>query len=127
MRRTKLVSITRPISTTQMQVTSIRLERDLKEKLKALAGPQGYQTLIRDVLWDYVQAQSQGGAEHLRRSHISASIAATAHSEVLCALTGQLIQPQEPMLLGLTGQGELVPLSVESLVEAEEEGVKEAV
>jgi predicted DNA-binding protein len=32
--------------------TSIRLERELKDKLKEIAGNQGYQALIRDVLWN---------------------------------------------------------------------------
>ncbi|MFN5726683.1 MAG: hypothetical protein ACK48D_08125, partial [Pseudanabaena sp.] len=41
-------------ATTEMEVTSIRLERELKEKLKELAGGQGYQALIRGVLWDYI-------------------------------------------------------------------------
>ena len=36
--------------TTEMEVTIIRLERDLKDHLKQLAGSQGYQALIRDVL-----------------------------------------------------------------------------
>jgi predicted DNA-binding protein len=43
-----------PIPTTQMEVTSIRLERELKQRLKALAGNQGYQALIREILWSYV-------------------------------------------------------------------------
>jgi hypothetical protein len=38
-------------ATTDMEVTSIRLERDLKEKLKDLSTNQGYQALIRDILW----------------------------------------------------------------------------
>jgi uncharacterized protein (DUF4415 family) len=42
-------------TTTEMEVTSIRLERDLKDKLKELSGKQGYQALIRDILWKYVQ------------------------------------------------------------------------
>ena len=119
------VSVVRQVSTTQMQVTSIRLERDLKEKLKELAGHQGYQTLIREVLWAYVQAQAPHAqaphaqtpysADPLRRSHICASVKAVAHSETHCALTGQRIQPQEPMLLGLTQTGEMVALSVGSL------------
>ena len=43
------------IPTTDMEVTSIRLERELKEKLKDLSGNQGYQALIRDILRNYVQ------------------------------------------------------------------------
>jgi len=36
-------------TTTDMEVTSIRLERVLKDKLKEISGNQGYQALIRDV------------------------------------------------------------------------------
>lgn len=102
-------------ATTDMDVTSIRLERDLKDRLKDLAGNQGYQALIREVLWNYVQQKSGGYKPQFSRSDIRASIPATAEREERCVLTGQFIQPQEPMFLGLTGHGELVPLSVESL------------
>lgn len=101
-------------ATTDMEVTSIRLERDLKEKLKELAGNQGYQALIRDVLWGYVQQQS-GEYPRLSQSEIRASVAAVAQREERCVLTGTLIKPREPMLLGLTTHGEMVPLSLESL------------
>ncbi|WP_416666555.1 hypothetical protein [Egbenema bharatensis] len=102
-------------ATTDMEVTSIRLERELKEKLKELSGNQGYQALIRDVLWNYVRQRS-GEAEPLfERSEIRASLEAVAQKEERCVLTGALIKPREPMLLGLTMQGELVPLSVDSL------------
>lgn len=101
-------------ATTDMEVTSIRLERDLKEKLKELAGNQGYQALIRDVLWGYVQQQS-GEYPRFSQSEIRASVAAVAQREERCVLTGILIKPREPMLLGLTTHGEMVPLSLESL------------
>jgi hypothetical protein len=45
-------------ATTDMEVTSIRLERELKEKLKDLSNNQGYQALIRDILWNYVNQRS---------------------------------------------------------------------
>ena len=102
-------------STTEMEVTSIRFERQLKEKLKALAGNQGYQALIREVLWRYVQQKSGEYQPQVNQSDIQATIAATAQQETYCALTGQVIHPQEPMLLGLTNSDELVPLSLESL------------
>ena len=98
-------------STTDMEVTSIRLERELKDKLKDLAGNQGYQA----ILWNYVQQKSGEWKPRFSRSDIRASIAATAQQEERCVLTGQLIQPQQPMLLGLTRTGDMVPLSVESL------------
>lgn len=102
-------------STTDMDVTSIRLERDLKDRLKELAGNQGYQALIREILWNYVQQKSGAYKPTFSKSDIRASIPATAQREERCVLTGQFIQPEEPMLLGLTRHGELVPLSVESL------------
>jgi metal-responsive CopG/Arc/MetJ family transcriptional regulator len=98
-----------------MEVTSIRLERDLKEKLKDLSGDRGYQALIRDILWNYVQQKSGGYRPEFSRSEIRASIEATAQQEERCVLTGKFIQPNEPMLLGLTTTGDLVPLCVESL------------
>jgi metal-responsive CopG/Arc/MetJ family transcriptional regulator len=98
-----------------MEVTSIRLERELKDKLKEIAGNQGYQALIRDVLWNYVQQKSGEWKPRFSRIDIRASIAATAQQEERCVLTGQLIQSQEPMLVGLTRNGDMVPLSVESL------------
>jgi len=38
-----------------MQVMSIRLEPELKERLRQIAGEHAYQTLIRDVLWQFVE------------------------------------------------------------------------
>jgi hypothetical protein len=48
-------------STSEMQVTSIRLEPELKERLREISGEQGYQTLIREVLWQLVEQQAIGG------------------------------------------------------------------
>lgn len=109
------------VSTTDMEVTSIRLERSLKEKLKALAGSRGYQALIRDVLWQYVEQgiaerPTEGTAEgpvQIQADDICASFGAVAEREQVCALTGTSILPNAPMRLGLTAQGRLVPLSVE--------------
>lgn len=102
-------------ATTEMEVTSIRLERELKDKLKELADHQGYQALIRDILWNYVQQKSGNYRPEFSLADIRASMAATAQREEHCVLTGQVIRPQESMFLGLTTSGELVPLSVESL------------
>jgi metal-responsive CopG/Arc/MetJ family transcriptional regulator len=102
-------------STTDMEVTSIRLERELKEKLKDIAGNQGYQSLIRDILWNFVQQKSGEWKPRFSKEDIRASIPATAQREERCVLTGQLILAQQPMLLGFTRNGDLVPLSVESL------------
>lgn len=101
--------------TTEMEVTSIRLERELKERLKELSGNQGYQALIRDILWDYVQQRSQNHSPVTTQAEIRAIISAIAQKPEQCALTGTMILPQEPMLLGLTSSGGFVPLTVDSL------------
>jgi hypothetical protein len=115
-------------STSEMQVTSIRLEPELKERLREISGEQGYQTLIREVLWQFVEQQM--GADEVRpysvedrRSSfhspllsmpdIRATFRAVAQQEQRCALTGQLICLQQPMWLGLTMAGNMVPLSLE--------------
>jgi metal-responsive CopG/Arc/MetJ family transcriptional regulator len=102
-------------STTEMEVTSIRLERELKEKLKELSGNQGYQALIRDILWNYVQQKSGDFTPQISRSDIRATIAATAQKDERCALTGKIMRSQEAIWLGLTDQGVMVPLSPDSL------------
>ncbi len=102
-------------STTEMEVTSIRLERQLKDKLKEISGNQGYQALIRDILWNYVQQKSGEWKPQFSRADIRASITAIAQQDEHCVLTGKVIESQQPMLLGLTKNGEMVPLSVDSL------------
>jgi hypothetical protein len=97
-------------TTTEMEVTSIRLERTLKEKLKDLSGNRGYQALIRDILWDYVQVKSHDLPPQLSAEQIRATFPATAQQAETCALTGQVIPPQAKMWLGLTTSGQLVPI-----------------
>ncbi len=109
-----MYALNRP-STTDMEVTSIRLERELKEKLKQLAGNQGYQALIRDVLWHYVEQKTGNVPPLVSRDHIRVSMAAIAQHEEQCVLTGKTIKPQQEMLLGLTTTGDMVPLSMGSL------------
>lgn len=101
------------VSTTDMEVTSIRLERSLKEKLKALAGDRGYQALIRDILWQYVEQSSAEGFAQVQPGDICASFGAVAERDQVCALSGHPILANAPMRLGLTAQGRLVPLSVD--------------
>jgi hypothetical protein len=99
-----------------MEVTSIRLERDLKDHLKRIAGRQGYQALIRDVLWDYVQQQAEGRQKSWSREDIRASVVAIAQKEEECVLTGTPIHPNDEMMLGLTVDGEWVPIKKNGLV-----------
>ncbi len=101
--------------TTEMEVTSIRLEKSLKDKLKKLAGTQGYQALIRDILWNYVQQKSGDYRPQFSPADIRATIEATARKDESCVLTGKLIQQDDKMLLALTIHGDLVPVSVGSL------------
>ena len=101
--------------TTAMEVTSIRLEKSLKEKLKELSGSASYQALIRDILWNYVREKSSSYRPQFSKSDIRITITAVARKDESCVLTGKLIQANQPMLLGLTLYGSFVPLSVESL------------
>jgi len=105
-------------STTEMEVTSIRLERDLKEKLKDLSGNQGYQALIRDVLWNYVRQRSGDDSAQLSAEDIRATFAATAFGSDRCALTGAVITAGDAIVLGLTTMGTIVPLHRDSLKSA---------
>ncbi len=104
-------------STSEMQVTSIRLERELKGRLRELSGEQGYQCLIREVLRQFVEQRTVTARRPpsqpplLSRSDIRATFQVIAQQKERCAITGQLIQPQQSMWLGLTTTGELVPLS----------------
>jgi len=102
-------------STTQMEVTSIRLEKTLKDSLKSLSGSQGYQTLIRDILWNYVQQKSGEYRPNFSQSDIRATIASTARKDESCVLTGKIIPEGESMLLALTIHGDFVPVSSEAL------------
>lgn len=102
-------------STTDMEVTSIRFEKDLKDRLKQLAGNQGYQALIRDILWDYVYQRSSDCQPHIATEQVRATVPATARTAERCAMTGIEIQPGEAMFIGWTNQGALVPLSLQSL------------
>ncbi|MBW4523445.1 MAG: hypothetical protein KME16_27890 [Scytolyngbya sp. HA4215-MV1] len=120
-------------STSEMQVTSIRLEPELKERLREISGEQGYQTLIREVLWQFVEQQAvsdevswrslsngesysvedRGFSSHssqLSMSDVRATFRAIAQQKERCAITDQLIEPQQPMWLGLTIAGELIPI-----------------
>jgi predicted transcriptional regulator len=106
-------------STTDMEVTSIRLERQLKERLKDLAGNQGYQALIREVLWNYVEQQERGGQKRIDAREILASVDAIAHEPLTCALTGQDIQPGTAMQLGWTVAGAIVPLKASAIYESQ--------
>lgn len=123
-------------STSEMQVTSIRLEPELKERLREISGEQGYQTLIREVLWQFVDQQMVSDEVRsysvedrrlprrgncfappshpplLSMSDIRATFRAVSQQEDQCAITGQRIQPQQEMLLGLTTNGEIIALSM---------------
>ena len=100
-------------STTEMQVTSIRLERSLIERLKERAGSSGYQSLLRDVLWDYINASED--SERISKEDIRAVMAAEARRQEQCAITGQIIKPYEEMWLAVIEGNQLVPLSIDSL------------
>ena len=114
MEQSAMHALTR-ISTTEMEVTSIRLERELKERLKGLSGSQGYQALIRDVLWNFVQQRSQDFLPSITSTDIRATINAKAERSENCSLSGKTIQIGQEIFLGLTNEGNLVPIHPDSL------------
>jgi predicted transcriptional regulator len=103
------------VPTTEMEVTSIRLERELKEKLKEISGHQGYQALIRDVLWRFVQQKSGEYRQTYSVADIRATVAAVATNEERCYITGQTIAANDSFLLGWTTDGELITLHSKAL------------
>lgn len=102
-------------ATTQMEVTSIRLEKTLKDSLKSLSGSQGYQTLIRDILWNYVQQKSGEYRPNFSSGDIRITFDAVARKDESCVLSGKLIPEGEPLLLALTIYGDFVPVSPHAL------------
>jgi metal-responsive CopG/Arc/MetJ family transcriptional regulator len=104
------------VPTTEMEVTSIRLERELKEKLKEISGHQGYQALIRDVLWRFVQQKSGEYRQSYSVTDIRATMPAIANSEERCCITGEVIAANDSFLLGWTNNGDLVPLHNQALM-----------
>jgi hypothetical protein len=108
-------TIIKRVPTTEMEVTSIRLERELKEKLKEISGHQGYQALIRDVLWRFVQQRSGEYQQRYTIADIRVTMPAIANNEEHCCISGKVIQPNEAMLLGWTTSGDIVPLHLEGL------------
>lgn len=96
-----------------MPVTSIRLEVELKERLKALAGAEGYQQLVRDVLWRFVEDNQPS----LSKADIRATVEAIAQREERCTLTGEPILAGQHLLLGLTEDGRMVAIARESVRE----------
>jgi hypothetical protein len=100
--------------TTDMEVTSIRLEKQLKDSLKKLSGSKGYQALIRDILWNYVNQKGEGYRPAFCKADIRATFESVARKDQSCVLTGKLIQENKPLLFGLTIYGDLIPLSIET-------------
>jgi hypothetical protein len=105
------------VPTTEMEVTSIRLERELKEKLKEISGHQGYQALIRDVLWRFVQQKSGEYQHQYNIEDIRATISGVANVEERCCLSGKMIAVDDEIILGWTNLGELVPIHPDALPE----------
>ncbi len=95
-----------------MQVTSIRFERELIDRLKDLAGDKGYQALVREVLWDYVK---QEDPEMIERSQIRSLVSAIAYRDEICSLTGETIEEGEDMALGLLRDSRWVPICWEAI------------
>lgn len=96
-----------------MQVTSIRFERELIDRLKEMAGKQGYQALVRDVLWEYVNHDADHGT--VNRAQIRTVVEAIAVRDEVCALTGKRIPEGTKLLMGLLVDERWVPLCTQSI------------
>ena len=96
-----------------MEVTSIRLERELKDHLKDLADGMGYQALIRNILWTYVNNKNGGFSPNISDSMIVACIDAVALQDLSCYRTGKRIVEGEFMQYVVTNDGVMLPLAVE--------------
>ena len=80
--------------------------------MKTIAGSsKGYQELVREVLWDYVQRNSGQYKSSFNRSHIVSVIAAEAIQEQTCVLSKEVIRPGDEFYTGVTIDGLFVPLS----------------
>lgn len=105
-------------STTEMKITSVRLEPELIDNLKELARSDGYQALIREVLWSYVQ-ENLGRSKHsFSSSDITSIIPAIATTEKSCVLSGKRINKGEEFYLATTATSTLVPIHSDTIVEA---------
>ena len=98
------------VPTTEMKVTSIRLEKQLIEELKAMKHPEGYQFLIRKVLWNYVRRTNN--TSKYDEKHIEGRFEGYATMEQACALTGRLIRKNDRCQYGITIDGSIVPIAL---------------
>ena len=102
-------------STTEMQVTSIRFEKELIDRLKEMAGSQGYQSLVREVLWNHINQRCDRHPFQIKREDIRTIMAAEAVRPERCTLTGDTIEPQQKMWMAMTVDEQLVPVSLDAL------------
>ena len=97
-------------STSNMKVTSIRLEEELINELKKQKHPEGYQFLIRKVLWNYVRRSAN--KSKYDSTHIEGYMNGFAQMEQTCVLTGKYIAKGEACQFGITIDGSLVPVAI---------------
>ena len=94
-----------------MEVTSIRLDRELKKifKQKSVGTNKGYQQLIREVLWEWVERNDNVYRPEYRKSNIVGYFDGYSSVEQNCALTNMVISAGEPCRFALMNDGKLVP------------------
>ena len=109
------MAVKKSSSTKEMQVTSIRFERSLITSLKQLAGAKGYQSLVREILWDYVNQNSGAPKQDSASIQIRAVMPAQSYRAEVCAITGDPIPADEEMWLGWTTDDQLVPIGLTSI------------
>ncbi len=97
-------------STTNMVVTSIRLEEDLKQALKNMNHSAGYQFLIREVLWDYVRRNSTEYKSGFSTNNIVGIMQGISTKETTCVISQKLIAKGEKCVFGISDTGAMIPV-----------------
>lgn len=100
------------VPTTEMKVTSVRLEKELIKLLKEQKYPDGYQSLMRKVLWDYIKRNAGQYKPNLDENSIEGKFEGRTNREQVCALTGRIIPKGERCMFGITTDGNIVPVAL---------------
>ncbi len=100
------------VKTTNMEVTSIRLDAELKRIFKEVTKgtKQGYQDKIREILWQWVQRNYGEYQPEYSRTAIQATFDGVSNKEQVCAFTKMTIVSGEPCKYALMLDGNLVPM-----------------
>lgn len=100
--------------TTNMEVTSIRLDAELKRIFKEVTkgSKQGYQDKIREVLWQWAQRNYGEYQPEYSETAITAIFDGVSNKEQTCAFTKMTIMAGEPCKYALMIDGQMIPKKI---------------